>query len=231
MTEDEDLDLAVSLVTLKGASIPIGGVTSGFSRGWFSPARNPRTSWEHLASPGGFRDVAPSGEIADPSGLPCGPPNEAAMHSTHPEMGHGLRCRRTMFTKQVSRPVDSLDPDHGRGGGAGRANSRKDVITGSDPRFCALYGRTTPLASNDREVLCPSGHRGSGERGRPCDSLSAGRPEPPSFPNEVPELRRRRRASTLTRRVRLPGWLAPPDLAARRPHQFFTPRDRPVAGG
>jgi hypothetical protein len=37
-------------------------------------------------------------------------PHDAAMHSIHPEMGHGLRCPRTMFTKQVSRPVDSLDP-------------------------------------------------------------------------------------------------------------------------
>jgi hypothetical protein len=33
------------------------------------------------------------------------------MHSTtHPEMRHGVRCRPTMFTKQVSRPVDGLDP-------------------------------------------------------------------------------------------------------------------------
>jgi hypothetical protein len=29
-------------------------------------------------------------------------PHDAAMHSTHPEMGHGLRCPQTMFTKQVS---------------------------------------------------------------------------------------------------------------------------------
>jgi len=59
---------------LKGAFTPIGGVTAGFLRGWLSPARNPRTSLEDFATPRGFRDTAPSREIATPSGLPCGPP-------------------------------------------------------------------------------------------------------------------------------------------------------------
>src|SRR6266542_1582967 len=37
-------------------------------------------------------------------------PHDAAMHSTHTDMSHGVRCGQRMFTKQVSRPVDSLDP-------------------------------------------------------------------------------------------------------------------------
>jgi len=35
-----------------------------------------------------------------------------------------------MFTKQVSGLVDGLDPHHGRRGAAGRANSKKDLLTG-----------------------------------------------------------------------------------------------------
>jgi len=44
---------------LKGAFIPIGGVTSGLPSRLVSPARNPRTSSEDLATPGGFRDTSP----------------------------------------------------------------------------------------------------------------------------------------------------------------------------
>jgi hypothetical protein len=44
--------------------------------------------------------------------------------------GHGVRCGPTMFTKQVSRSGGGLDPYRGRGGGAGRANSKKDLVTG-----------------------------------------------------------------------------------------------------
>jgi hypothetical protein len=46
-----------------------------------------------------------------------------------PGMSHGVRCRPTMFTKQVSRPVDRLDLPFGRRAGACRANSRKDLVT------------------------------------------------------------------------------------------------------
>jgi len=33
-----------------------------------------------------------------------------ASKGIRPEMSHGVRCRLTMFMKQVSRPVDGLDP-------------------------------------------------------------------------------------------------------------------------
>ena len=42
-------------------------------------------------------------------------------------MSHGVCCGRAMFTKQVSCPVDSLDPHRGCGGAVGRANSKKDL--------------------------------------------------------------------------------------------------------
>src|SRR6266498_2581322 len=35
-----------------------------------------------------------------------------------------------MFTKQVSRSGGGLDPHRGRRGGAGRANSKKDLVMG-----------------------------------------------------------------------------------------------------
>jgi hypothetical protein len=62
---------------------------------------------------------------------------------------HGGRCRRTMFTKQVSRPVDGPDPHRGRGGGAGRANSKKDLVTRPIRGFCALQAN---LGYRQREL-------------------------------------------------------------------------------
>jgi hypothetical protein len=56
----------------------------------------------------------------------------------HLDMSHGVRCGLTMFTKQVSRPLDSPDPSRGRGGGAGRANSKEDLVTRPIRGFCAL---------------------------------------------------------------------------------------------
>jgi len=48
--------------------------------------------------------------------------------SCDPAVRHGGQCRLTMFTKQVSRR-GGQSPDHGRGGGAGRANTKKDLVT------------------------------------------------------------------------------------------------------
>src|SRR6266540_2665627 len=71
------------------------------------------------------------------------------MHSTYPEMGHGLRCRQTMFTKQLSHRVGNLDPQivapRGR---AGRANSKKDLVTGPIRGFCAPQDPTDPTSLN-----------------------------------------------------------------------------------
>jgi len=41
----------------------------------------------------------------------------------------GGQCRQTMFRKQVSRPVDSLDPHRGPRGRADLADSKKDLVT------------------------------------------------------------------------------------------------------
>jgi hypothetical protein len=49
---------------VKGAFIPIGGVTSGFPSRLVWPARNLRTSSEDLATPGGIRDTHSSRTIA-----------------------------------------------------------------------------------------------------------------------------------------------------------------------
>jgi hypothetical protein len=74
---------ATTVKKVKGAFIPIGGLTSGF-------------------------------------------PHQGSLGSG----GHGVPCGPTMFTKKVSGLVDGLDPHHGRGGAAGRANSKKDLLTG-----------------------------------------------------------------------------------------------------
>jgi hypothetical protein len=41
----------------------------------------------------------------------------------------GGRCRQTMFTKQVSGGGRFWIPHSGRGGAAGRANSKKELLT------------------------------------------------------------------------------------------------------
>jgi len=80
------LILERSLDVVKGASIPISGVTSRFPSRLVRPARNP-TSLEDLATPG-VSGHGTSREIADPCGLLCGPPHDAAVHSTHSEIRH-----------------------------------------------------------------------------------------------------------------------------------------------
>jgi hypothetical protein len=45
------------------------------------------------------------------------------------------QCRPTMFTKQVSRPVDNLDAHRGPRGRAGRADSKKDLVTAQSEVF------------------------------------------------------------------------------------------------
>ena len=67
----------------------------------------------------------------------CGLESEEEEH--YPGIGHGARYGPTMFTKQVSRPVDSPIPRRGRGGAAGRANSKKDLVTGPIRGFRALH--------------------------------------------------------------------------------------------
>jgi hypothetical protein len=67
------------------------------------------------------------------------------MHSTHPEMGHGLRCRQTTFTKQVSRPVDNLDPPSWPP--RPRRSNELEEGPGHGPirGICALQGRCRPI--------------------------------------------------------------------------------------
>src|SRR6266508_5347637 len=52
-----------------------------------------------------------------------------------------------MFTKQVSRPVDTVDPPSWPPRPAGRANSKKDLVTGPIRGFCALPGGVDPKDS------------------------------------------------------------------------------------
>jgi hypothetical protein len=73
------------------------------------PGRNPRTGMEALATTRGFGIPPAAGKWLTHS-IALRSAHDAAMHSTHPEKGHGLRCRPTMSRKQVSRPVDGLDP-------------------------------------------------------------------------------------------------------------------------
>ena len=80
-----------------------------------------RRAWK-TSRPPGVSAHCTSREIADPCGLPCGP-HDAAVHSTHSEMGHGLNVSPRVFTKQASGPEDSLDPHRGRGRGAGRGRT------------------------------------------------------------------------------------------------------------
>ncbi len=68
-----------------------------------------------------------------------------------PGMSHGVPCRPSMFTKQVSRPMDGLDPpNRARRGGAGRANSKKELVSGPIRGICALQVWPT---GGDRRVV------------------------------------------------------------------------------
>ena len=92
---------------------------------------------EALATPGGFGILHPAGKL-DPCWIALRSPHDAPMHSTNPEMGHGLQCRLTMFTKQVSRPMDIPDPPSWPRRRSRSSNSRKDLVTGPIRGFCAL---------------------------------------------------------------------------------------------
>jgi transposase len=52
-----------------------------------------------------------------------------------------------MFTKQLSLPVGRSDPQRDPRGRAGRANSKKDLVTGPIRGFCALQRERCPNAS------------------------------------------------------------------------------------
>jgi len=65
-------------------------------------------------------------------------------------MGHGLNVSPEGVHETGVWPEDSLDPHRGRGGGAGRANSKKDLVTDRILSFCAL--QATPA---DRFRLAP----------------------------------------------------------------------------
>ncbi len=67
-------------------------------------------------------------------------------------MRDGGRCRPTMFAKQVSRRWIVAMPRRGRGGAAGRANSKRDLVTGSIRGFCALQ---VPDHNVDRRACSP----------------------------------------------------------------------------
>jgi hypothetical protein len=53
-------------------------------------------------------------------------------------MSHGVRYGPTKFVKQVSCGWTVWIPHRGRRGEAGRANSKKDLLTGPIRGFCAL---------------------------------------------------------------------------------------------
>jgi len=71
-------------------------------------APNPRKSSGDVPTPGDSGDTSTNQAIVGkPTPLRttprCDPPR-------HPKMDHGVRCGPTMFRKQVSRPVDGLEP-------------------------------------------------------------------------------------------------------------------------
>jgi hypothetical protein len=78
-----------------------------------------------------------------------------AMHSIHQEMGHGLRYRPTVFTKQVSPPVDGLAPHRGCHAAQVGAISKKDLVSGPIRGLCALHEAETYEGAEDwgRAVL------------------------------------------------------------------------------
>ena len=103
-------------------------------------------------------------------GLTSGFPHQGSLGSG----GHGVPCGSTMFTKRVSRPVDGLDPYRGRRGREGRANSKKDLVTGPIRGFCAPQPSRLRLKSScpaDAHML--EGLPGPLNREAPVDQDSA----------------------------------------------------------
>src|SRR6266545_4250498 len=62
-------------------------------------------------------------------------------------MNHGVRCGPTMFRKQVSRPVDGLDPPIAAAEAEQVERTRRnDLVSGRIRGFCALQDLIHPLA-------------------------------------------------------------------------------------
>jgi len=111
-----------------------------FLRGRLSPARNPRTSMEALATPPGVRDTAPSREIADHA-IALRSAHDAAMHSTHRRWDMGSVVARQCLGNRCLAP-DSPDPPS-----RPRRRSRSIELEerpghGLDPRFLCPTGST-----------------------------------------------------------------------------------------
>jgi hypothetical protein len=79
------------------------------SLGPFGPPRTLGRAQGDVSTPGESGDTSPNPGQLLASALPCGPPHDV-IPRRHPEMNHGVRYGPTMLRKQVSRPVDSLDP-------------------------------------------------------------------------------------------------------------------------
>ena len=81
--------------------------------------------------------------------------------SCDPKVRHGGRCHPTMFKKQVSRPVDGLNPQRGHAEQVERT-TKKDLVTRPIGGFCALQPRK-PAAKPDSRwstaALLTSSHR------------------------------------------------------------------------
>jgi hypothetical protein len=94
-------------------------------------SRPPRVS-EHCTQP------------ADHADLPCCPAEPAMGSTSHPDE-HGVPCGLTMFTKQVSRPVDSLDPPSWPPRLSRSSELEERPGHGPDPRFlCPSPSCTRP---------------------------------------------------------------------------------------
>jgi hypothetical protein len=94
-------------------------------------ARNTRTSSEDLSTSRGFRDTAPSRLTMR---IALRSPRTGDGSTSHPDE-HGVLCGLTMFTKQVSRPLDSPDPYRGRGGEQVERTRRKTWSRGRSEVF------------------------------------------------------------------------------------------------
>jgi hypothetical protein len=78
---------------------------------------------------------------------------------------HGVRCRQTLFMKQVSRLMDSPDPSSWP-----RRRSRSSELEerpghGPDPRFLCPTGRVLTLALFSRHATKPTGRLGKSDTG------------------------------------------------------------------
>jgi hypothetical protein len=92
-----------------------------------------------------------------------------------------------MFTKQVSRPVDGLDPYRGRRGREGRANSKKDLVTGPIRGFCAPHARRVSVKRRLRRSARALGAQWPGETPRPATQCTVW-PQHKQFEHQLPEL-------------------------------------------